>query len=255
MESERPEGLVWLGHPPSPRPGWRLRLLAPFGRFVAFRLFGFRLRVEGMEHRPAGPYILACAIHRSWIDAFVLVGALPLEPRIWYLGSGAATFRRRWREWYMRRLGGILPVYRGGASIEPHLASARAVLDAGAVFGIFPEGARAGEPDVVERFRGGLGYLGLRTRARILPVALAGTRELYRGKRMALRVLSPVDPLVLAGLAAAPPEGSAGEREAARLVTETVRDLLVPHVAELAAWADDPPQAPRRWRWLTNLFG
>lgn len=220
--SDPPEGLAWLGRRPGPDPGWRLRLLAPVGRFVAFRLLGLHLRVEGMEHRPAGPYILACAIHRSWIDAFLLVGAFSLEPRIWYLGSGAATFRRRWREWYMRRLGGILPVYRGGASIEPHLESARAVLDAGAVFAIFPEGGRTGEPDAVQRFRGGLGYLALRTGATILPVALAGTKELYRGKRMAIRVLPPVRALALARVDSVPPPGSTEEREAVRTITEGI---------------------------------
>lgn len=252
--SDPPEGLAWLGRAPSPRPGWRLRVLAPFGRLLAFGVLGLHLRVEGMEHRPAGPYILACAIHRSWIDAFLLVGAFPLEPRIWYLGSGAATFRRRWREWFMRRLGGILPVYRGGVSIEPHLESARAVLDAGAVFAIFPEGGRAGEPEAVQRFRGGLGYLALRTGAAILPVALAGTGELYRGKRMSLRVLPPVRPLGLAALDAPPPPGSAEEREAARAITERIHTLLAPHVLELATRTADPPEVPRRWRWLTNLF-
>src|SRR5947209_4345420 len=174
------EGLAWLGRQPEARAGVLLRVLIGLGRFVAFRFCGLTLRAEGMEHQPTRAHILACAVHRSWIDAPLVVGVFPASPRIWYLGSGVATFRGRWRERFMRRFGGILPVYRGGLDVSVHVESARAVLDGGAVFGIFPEGSRAGEPGETKPFRRGVGLIALRTGGPIVPVALAGPRELYR---------------------------------------------------------------------------
>ncbi len=249
----RPEGLDWLGHLPSARPGVLLRLLAIVGRLVGFGILRFDLGVEGLERVPSGGCILACAMHRSWVDPLVLVVAFPLEPRIWYLGSGETTFRSRPREWLMRRLGGILPVWRGGTDLSVHVSAARAVLDAGALFAVFPEGSRRGGPSTLQPFRRGVGLIGLRTGAPILPVVLAGTHELYRGRRIAVRILEPTSALDLAGLSAAPAPGSTDELEAARAATEALAGVLAPVAAELAARCEDPPERVRSWRWLTHL--
>jgi hypothetical protein len=99
----------------------------------------------------------------------------------------------------MRRMGGVLPVYRGGLDVDVHLDSARAVLDAGAVFGIFPEGTRHNPELELGRFRHGIGLIALRTGAPVLPVVLAGTMSLYRGRRISYRLLPPVTALELAG--------------------------------------------------------
>ena len=249
----RPEGLAWLGHPPEARAHVRLRVVAAFGRLI-LRLADLRIRVEGLERPPAPGCIVACAMHRSWLDAPLLVVCLPLQPRIWYLGSGEATFRSRSRERFMRWLGGILPVYRGGMNVDVHVASAQAVLDAGAVFGIFPEGTRAGDPAVVREFRRGIGLIALRTGAPIVPVALGGTSELYRGRRIGLRILDPVTALELAGIAAAPMPGSAAELYAARAVTDALQATLAPEAEAIAGWAHDAPGVRRRWRWMGSLF-
>ena len=42
--------------------------------------------------------------------------ALPLEPRSWILGIGPSTFTSPWREWLIKRIGGLLPVWRGGVA-------------------------------------------------------------------------------------------------------------------------------------------
>jgi 1-acyl-sn-glycerol-3-phosphate acyltransferase len=249
----RPEGLDWLGHAPGARAPIRLRVVAAGGRLV-LRLAGLQVSVEGLEHAPAAGSIVACAMHRSWIDAPLLVAALPLQPRIWYLGSGEATFKSHSREAFMRWLGGILPVYRGGTDIDVHIESARAVIDAGALFGIFPEGTRAGDPMTPREFRRGIGLISLRTGAPIVPVAMAGTAELYRGRRIGLRILDPVSALDLAGITVAPAPGSAAELYAARAVTAALQALLTPAAESLARWTDDPPSVRRRWLWMSKLF-
>lgn len=252
--AEPPEGLAWLGRDPEARAPALLHATRVLGHLLAYRLARLTLRVEGREHLPPPPYMTACAIHRSWLDALVILETLPLEPRVWFIASGRAAFKSASRRWFFRTLGGILPVYRGGYSIDPSVASARAVQRAGAVLGFFPEGARKGPPDAMEPFRGGLGYLSLRTGMTIVPMAVAGTKELYLGKRIAVRILPPVEPLVAAGVVAPPPEGSRVEREAAHRITDHVQGLLDPHVRELAAWTADPPDKPRRLAWMTRMY-
>jgi 1-acyl-sn-glycerol-3-phosphate acyltransferase len=254
LAAERPEGLAYLGRDPDATAPLLLRATQVLGRFLAYTLARATLRVEGREHLPPAPFMTACAIHRSWLDALVIIEALPLEPRVWFIASGHAAFKSRSRRAFFRALGGILPVYRGGYTIESSVASVRAVKTAGAILGFFPEGGRRGPPDAMQPFRGGLGYLALRTGMTIVPIAVAGTKELYVGKRIAVRILPPVDPYAVASVATAPPEGSREERDAAHRITDHVHDLLDPHVRELAAWTADPPDKPRRLGWVTRMY-
>ena len=52
-----------------------------------------------------------------------------------------------------------------------------------------PEGTVSGPPGRVGPFRTGWAVIALRTDAPIVPLAMAGTEELYLGRRMASRVL------------------------------------------------------------------
>ena len=125
------------------------------------------------------------------MDPFLVIHAIPAEPRAWFLGSGPSTFTSRSRERFIRRLGGLLPVWRGGVGVEPHVASARAVLANRGGFVQMPEGTVSGPAGRIGPFRNGAALIALRTGAPIVPLAIAGTEELYIGRRMATRVLSP----------------------------------------------------------------
>ena len=61
------------------------------------------------------------------MDPFVVMHALPEQPRCWFLGSAPSTFTSRWRERLIHRVGGLLPVWRGGIGVDSHVAAARAV--------------------------------------------------------------------------------------------------------------------------------
>jgi 1-acyl-sn-glycerol-3-phosphate acyltransferase len=251
------EGLDWLGHPPQARAGVAFRLAVLAARVVLFGLFRFRIESSGREHLPSGGYLLVGAVHRGWMDPMVVLHTLPREPRAWFLGSGPSAFSARWREWLIRRVGGMLPVWRGGVGVEQHVASARAVLEGGGVFVLMPGGGVTGPPDRLAPFRVGAALIALRTGAPIVPLAVAGTAELYLGKRMASRILPPTSAAAL--LAARwdgtlPPEGSRVELELARQLTDRFADLLGPAVAELYPGTVDPPSRPRRWRGLTWLL-
>ena len=245
------EGLVWLGRPPEAKASILYRLLRLVARFVLFVVFRFRIRTSGQEHLPTGGYLLVGAAHRGWMDPFVAMHAIPLQPRAWFLGSAPSTFTTRWRERLIHRLGGLLPVWRGGIGIDQHVESARAVIAGGAVFVQMPEGTVSGPPGRVGPFRTGWAVIALRTDAPIVPLAIAGTEELYLGRRMASRILPATSVRTLAGLsegAALPAEGTRAELDVARRMSAALTDLLGPAVAALYPATFDPPGHPRRLR-------
>ncbi len=245
------EGLAWLGRPPEAKASILYRLLRLVARFVLFVVFRFRIRTSGQENLPRGGYLLVAAAHRGWMDPFVVMHAIPTEPRAWFLGSAPSTFTTRWRERLIHRLGGLLPVWRGGIGIEQHVASARAVIATGAVFAQMPEGTVSGPAGRIGPFRTGWAVIALRTDAPIVPLAIAGTEELYLGRRIASRVLPVTSARALAGLAPDapfPPEGSREELALAHRMSDALAGILGPAVEALHPWTVDPPDHPRRLR-------
>jgi 1-acyl-sn-glycerol-3-phosphate acyltransferase len=246
------EGLAWLGRAPESKASILYRVLRLVGRFVIFVGFRFRIRTSGQEHLPArGGYLLIAAAHRGWMDPFVALHAIPAEPRAWFLGSGPSTFTTRWRERLIHRLGGLLPVWRGGLGIEAHVASARAVVANGGAFVQMPEGTVSGPPGRIGPFRFGWAMIALRTDAPIVPLAIAGTEELYLGRRLASQILPATTARALAGLepdAPLPEPGSRDELDTAHRMTDALAAILGPVVEELYPWTVDPPGHPRRLR-------
>jgi 1-acyl-sn-glycerol-3-phosphate acyltransferase len=151
----------------------------------------------------------------------------------------------------VRRIGGLLPVWRGGVGVDQHVASARAVLDNGAVFAQMPEGTVSGPPGRLGAMRTGWALIAIRTDAPIVPLAMAGTEELYLGRRMATQVLAPTSVRALAELpddARLPTAGSREELDLARTLTDRLAGVLGPVVEALHPWTVDPPEHPRRLR-------
>ena len=246
------EGLAWLGRAPEAKASLFYRALRLVVRFLCFVVFRFRISTSGQEHIPAGGgYLLVAAAHRGWMDPFVVMHALPGEPRAWFLGSAPSALTSKSREWLARQVGGLLPVWRGGVGIEAHVESAKAVIANGAVFVQMPEGTVSGPAGHIGPFRNGWAIIAMRTDAPILPLAMAGTEELYVGRRMASRVLPSTTVRELAGLpsaAALPEPGSKAELELARTMSARLADRLGPVVEALHPATIDPPDHPRRLR-------
>ena len=218
---------------------------------MLFGVLRFRIATSGQEHLPKGGYLLIAGAHRGWMDPFVAMHALPVEPRAWFLGSGPSTFTSRWREVLIHRLGGLLPVWRGGVGIDGHVKAARAVVDAGAVFVQMPEGNVNGPPGQLGPFRPGAAVIALRLGAPIVPLAIAGTEELYLGRRMASQVLaatSAADLLESTWDGVLPEPDSRAELELARRVTGALAARIGPVVEALHPGTIDPPSHPRRLR-------
>ncbi|HEX7345928.1 MAG TPA: lysophospholipid acyltransferase family protein [Candidatus Limnocylindrales bacterium] len=246
------EGLAWLGRPPEAKASLLYRAVRLLVRFLCFGVFRFRITTSGQEHIPQrGGYLVVAAAHRGWMDPFVVMHALPVEPRAWFLGSAPSALTSRSREWLARSIGGLLPVWRGGVGIDAHVESARAVLANGAIFVQMPEGTVSGPPGQLGPLRNGWAIIAMRTDAPILPLAMAGTEELYVGRRMASRVLPATSVRELAGLppgAALPQAGSREELALARTLSDRLAELLGPVIEALHPATIDPPGHPRRLR-------
>lgn len=256
LEEAPLEGIDWLGRPPTPSAPLLYRVLVRLAEWFLFGLCRIRVDVRGAEMLPPEGYIAVCAVHRSWIDPLLLVHALPTEPRPWFMGSGASAFDRRWKERLLLRTGGLLPVWRGGTDVSVHVRSAQAVVESGGVLALFAEGRIGGPPDEPSRMRSGAALLCLRTSAPIVPVAICGAEQLYRGKRIRVEILPPTTPSELLGprrRVPAEPDTRDEFREAHAL-TRAVSERLAPTLASAYPETADPPTAPRHWRWLTRLL-
>jgi len=182
-----------------------VRLLAT----VLLRLW-FRFRVTGTEHVPdEGPAILA-PNHKNFLDAFFV--GLALRRHVRYMAK-VELFKGP-LAWLFLRLGAF-PVRRGEADAEA-LATSRAILAAGGLVVVFPEGTRVEEPDALGSPHHGAGRLALETGAPIIPTAITGTSHLWRG------ALPRRKRVQLAFLPAVPPHRSDGRDVASELIDKRV---------------------------------
>lgn len=249
----------------SPMPGTTYRLLRRVWHAGAW-LLRAELVLEGAEHlprdplgRPAGGWIAAVVPHRTWIDPFVPWILLPERPRFTFFGDARTMARSPLRRFIVRRLGGVIPIpaARDPGAVAVHLEATTAALRAGSVLMLMPETGPPSPPGELRRLGGGLAYIALRSHAPIVPLVLGGNEELYLGRRIILRALPPLNPFALAGIdpdAPPPAAGSSAERKAARRVTDAFGERVAAAVADVHLRSVPPPGAPRRGRFLTNLF-
>jgi hypothetical protein len=243
-----------------------IRLLHRIFGLIGRRLLGFRLELLGAENLPraadgrlAGGWIAAGLPHATWIEPFVMMVLLPPEPRLIWFGDGRVIERSAWRRIVFRRLGGIVPIWPGGGSqaFAGHAAAVQHVVGAGAVFAMFPERGDAVPPGTARPLAPGVGYFALRSGAPIVPIVFGGTHELYRGRRIQMRVQPAQTPGQLAGISAdgpPPRPGSRAERNAARAIAAALRAQTAGPVDAAHRATEPPPGTRKRWRWLTHAF-
>jgi 1-acyl-sn-glycerol-3-phosphate acyltransferase len=125
------------------------------------------------------------------------------------------------------------------------------VIRNGGVFVQMPEGTINGPPGRIAPFRHGAALIALRTGAPIVLCAIAGTEELYVGRRLASRILPRTDARALLGDAwdgTLPEAGSREELDLARALTARFEAELAPVVEAIYPGTIDPPNRPRRLR-------
>ena len=133
----------------------------------------WRINVTGLQHVPTQGPAIFCPNHISFFDSLVLPAVLPR--RISYVGK--AEYMDSWKTRYVFPAIGMIPIQRGGGSASQRaLDTAAEVLDAGELFGIYPEGTRSRDGRL-HRGHTGPARLALRTGAPLIPVGILGTDE------------------------------------------------------------------------------
>jgi 1-acyl-sn-glycerol-3-phosphate acyltransferase len=139
----------------------------------------WRFEVHGAHNIPKRGAAVIASNHIGILDSGFVPGAMRrhvafLVKEQWFAGKGiAATFRRG----FMRAMGQLEIDRGGGSASEISLGSGVAVLSAGKLLGIYPEGTRS--PDGrLHRGRTGIARVLLEMPVPVIPVAVSGTAEI-----------------------------------------------------------------------------
>jgi len=199
---------------PEPRqtPGYRVARVI----FRAILGVWFRPRVSGRLFIPEfGPVILA-PVHRSFADFGF--AAFVTKRKLFFMAKDD-LWSRRWLGRLLVTLGAF-PVHRESADREA-LRHAEAVLRAGQVLVLFPEGTRQEGP-VVHDLLEGAAFLAARTGAQIVPIGIGNSdRAMPKGQT----IPKPLPITVVVGKPLAPPERSDSGRVSRTRVHQSTEAL------------------------------
>jgi 1-acyl-sn-glycerol-3-phosphate acyltransferase len=205
-------------------------------RFILVPIFRavFRLRVEGRENLPRDGTYVAIANHLNWLDPFVLLYALPVVPRVHFLGNpeGLVTHRFQWR--VVRSVGGYIAVDQSRHGDRTLYHYVDACLQRGGAVGLFPEGHYGDREGVIQPFHRGFAHFAIDNQVPVVPVALSGTQDLWLRKTIRIIIGPPL-----------PVKGKTVEQLVAE--AEAAMSALVPAYG-------DPPGRRLLQRRLTHLL-
>lgn len=158
---------------------------------------GVRVTIEGIEKiRADGSYVIA-SNHSSYMDTPVVLANIPVQFR--FLAK-RGLFRIPFLGTHLARAGHI-PVPREDprASIRTMALAAETIRTRGISMLVFPEGGRSRNGEL-RPFKEGAVYIGIKAGVPIVPIALAGTRQVLpfgsgniRPGRVTLRIGDPID--------------------------------------------------------------
>jgi 1-acyl-sn-glycerol-3-phosphate acyltransferase len=188
-----------------------------------------RAEVVGTENVPASGGAILASNHLSVLDSFYL--PLMLDRPVTFAAKSEYFTGKRPTDRivgaYLRATKQLSVDRAGARAAQEMLEAALALLNDGALFGIYPEGTRS--PDGrLYRGRTGIGWLALHARVPVVPVAMIGTdrilapgRRLPRPGRIKIKV---GEPLVFEEYADQP-AGARQRRAVTDRVMEAIREL------------------------------
>ena len=184
----------------------------------------FRVRVSGAEHIPADGGVIVAPNHKNFVDPFFIGIATRRHVRF----MAKIELFKGPLAWLFLRLGAF-PIRRGESDSDA-LDTAAAVVTAGGLVVVFPEGTRVERPDALGAARHGAGRLAVQTGVPIVPAAITGTSHLWRGalpklRRVQIAFLPPVEP--------APP--SPGHDPASEVIDDRVWPAVQKEYGRLSA--------------------
>lgn len=148
----------------------------------------FKVWCKGKANIPRkGPAIIA-AHHLSAFDSVII--PLTSVRMVHYIGKleyfNGKGIKGRLRAFFFRSVG-VFPVDQKGSNASDAISQGVKVLQAGQLFGVYPEGTRSFDGKV-HRGKTGVARIALKTGAPIIPTALFGTNEAMPiGKKFPVR--------------------------------------------------------------------
>ena len=158
-----------------------------------------RVRVRGRAQLPnpaVGPVVVACR-HLSWIDPMVIIAELGPQRPVVFLAAREHVERRPILDRLLTWLGVVIKVERESNRQREILRAAGETLKGGGNLALFPEGkinhlAETGR--VLLPLEPGAAVFARRGNVALLPMAIAGSDDLYLGRRVHLAIGAPLDP-------------------------------------------------------------
>jgi 1-acyl-sn-glycerol-3-phosphate acyltransferase len=167
--------VAWFGVALLPYRRWRQSLLHTLAR-MALRLAGIPLLTEGLEQLPQHQPCILVVNHASYLDAVVLLAALP--------GDLSYVAKQELAEQFLSRV----PMRRLGIEFVERFDAQRGVEDTarvvkavqqGRTVVFFPEGTFGREPGL-RPFRMGAFVVAAQTGVPVVPLTIRGTRSILR---------------------------------------------------------------------------
>src|SRR5262249_12056069 len=147
-----------------------------------------------------------------------------------FLGRQSAVYNRFWKRWILALIGGVIPVESG--QVGQLSDAVGGLLRQGGVVALFPEGGVGSVEGALQPLRSGVGHFAVDNGVTVVAVGLAGTRELWRGKRICIRVGASVQP--------------------SGALDDDMTAIEVAMLAALPSYKD--PGGRRPWPWMTTLL-
>lgn len=135
---------------------------------------GARVRVSGLEKLHGTHSCVLVSNHLSLMDTPVVIAYIPLQFRFF---AKKGLFRIPFLGTHLRRAGHF-PVVRGDAraSLKSLTDGAKAIRERKISVLLFPEGGRS--PGGLKPFKQGFAHLAIKSGVPVVPVGIAGTREI-----------------------------------------------------------------------------
>ena len=215
----------------------RRRLVRGLLRTLTRALFHLltRLEVLGRENLPAEGPLLVAINHFNFADPALILRVVPRQLEV--LGGFHTPNGPTWGPLILK-LYGNLPVKRGTGARDA-LRAAEGILAQGGVVGIAPEGGSWAT--VLRPPRPGAAFLAARSGARVVPVGIDGTPDIFpslrRGQRarVTVRIGQPLGPFQ-----------AAGHGQERRCQLDAIGEQIMRRIAELIPpehrgyYSDDP---------------
>jgi 1-acyl-sn-glycerol-3-phosphate acyltransferase len=165
-------------------------------RIVSWLLVRAYLRpcLIGRDRLPKGPAIY-CFNHLNWSDPFILMGTLPMRPRLTFFGPMEEDMTVGGRNRLMSWTGATIPYRPGKNDLLEATRRVVAALRAGGVVAIAGEGRIQPFESTILPINEGAAYFALRARVPMVPIAINGTSWLRLGRRVRIRVGEPFIPM------------------------------------------------------------